>query len=71
MGADVFSVIKQNEDLISIEYGIFDDHHIVEDVEAPSAELAVLSEEETEHLERPFFMHNIALDSSRGVFVAK
>jgi len=44
-------VIKQNEDLLSIEYGIFDDHHIDEDVEGPSAELGMLSKEETEHLD--------------------
>ena len=71
MGPDIFSVIKQNEDLLSIEYRIFDDHPIDEDVEGPSAELGTLPKEETEHLARPFFRHNIALDSSKGIYVAE
>ena len=71
MGLDIFSVIKQHDDLLSIEHRIFDDRPVDEDIEGPSAELGMLPKEETEDLERPFFRHNVALDSSKGIHVAE
>ena len=70
MPGEAYSKPRKDQDILSIQYDLSSSKRLGDEIKEPK-ELQKKTKEETEHLDMPYFQHDVSAATASGLHIVK